>query len=310
MVIRHIALSLGRAILDRLSPDKAQDVTAAHLLQLTLSLGRAILQTITSQCRTMFLGHLSPVEAAEGEAALLLLSNGWPGNDRDLSKYPDLSALRATISTFIGELASNDPERQRAALKNKQLRKLLATETLRKEKLSKLLYFRDFNAVTDLDLRTAMQISASDRKRYDWNVTHESLGEAIREELFSEVENSGVRLAVARFCCQLVSTVSIILLRYPPGAITDETLKTRLTEAYKGIASGLSEENFQQSLKHMELAAQFNKPERFMSYVGLLREPGFQQALAEARRLGAEARQIASTPEWIRRVEEKILISP
>ncbi|WP_377828402.1 hypothetical protein ACFKHW_32030 [Bradyrhizobium lupini] len=291
MAVRQIALSLGRAILDRLSPDK--DVKLAQLGQIALSLGRAILD------------RLSPVDAKKLTAAqeqavqtaLHIVKEGWPGYEANFNYLP-YEKLHARMKGFIAELESNDPKRQRTVLASPELQAWLANERARNDILNSMHYFRHLQAETSLTARVAVTAIRKDKENhpeYAFFIDGYQPGQKPPTEKFLPLQDDPLRWETALFGSVALRWLGMVMSDVA-SISSDADLRERILGEYTWILAKLSSERLTQRLKDMEAMARETEPDRFAHYFDVFRGEGWKERFIEAQQ-EAQAKKMAAELE-------------
>lgn len=262
------------------------------------------LQTAIANFRTLALGALSTDEVHRVKEAHDLLANGWPGRDGDFAKHPLKKQVDAR-QKVIRELASGEPERQRKALQTKNLDVTLAGERERNQKLRAIRYFDEI-PTPKLNLRTARQFCESDIKgRPDFA----DEDEAWRQKKFPDIADEDVRKEASLIWRWSGVFVSEALVRYSPDKLDDTEIKAKILKNFQDHLMGLQEQAFLLRLDNIAKVASAPIPSRMKSYAGYMGSPDIVSGLKDLWRTRSAA-GFERKFGWIRRIEERILISP
>lgn len=262
------------------------------------------LQTAIANFRTLALGALSTDEVQRVKEARDLLSNGWPGRDGDFAKHPLKQHVEAR-QKVIRELASGEPERQRKALQTKNLDATLAGERERHQKLRAMRYFDEI-PTPDLNLRTARQFCESD---IEGRPDFADEDEAWRKRKFPDIADEDVRKEASLIWRWSGVFVSEVLLHYSSDKHDDAVIKEKILNNYQNQLMGLQEQTFLRRLDNIAKVASAPIPGRMTSYAEYMGGPDILSGLKELWRTRS-AEGFERKFGWIRRIEEKILISP
>ena len=264
-----------------------------------------------SSFRTVVLGHLSAIEEQAVQIALHIVKEGWPGYEANFNYLP-YEKRHARMKGFIAELESNDPKRQRAVLASPELQAWLANERARNDILSSMHYFRHLQAGTNLTARmavTAMRKDGEDHHTaYTFFIDGYQPGQKPPTEKFLPLLNDPLRWETTLFGSVVLRLLGLVTSDVPTIR-SDVDLRERILGEYTWILAKLSSERLAERLKDMEAMARETEPDRFAHYFDVFRGEGWKDRFIEAQR-AAQAEKSSAKLAWIKRIEEKILISP
>lgn len=268
------------------------------------------LQAGIAKFRTIVLGHLSPKESLEVEAAIATLQNGWPGHD-NIKGIPKFEQYVEVTNGFIAGLNSSDPKRQRKALADPELQRRLSTEQSRNKKLNSLHYFkqlakdgefitklyshdvmRPFDKSGKFTLRTAILANSFDSLCFSHRKLVEETedGASIRAAHFPYIADDFSRLLMGHFVMDCMQGATWKLTD-DPSEISDQRVVDIMEENLGWRLLSLSDAELQKTFDSMEQLATLTEPNRFTHYFSFFREQDWQNKMVKVRLAAWEEQQ-------------------